>query len=63
MAPALLRARLWLLLPLLSGCTAVPTRIESQAPPSAARGIVLVAGGAGGHQAGPRSVAASHNAP
>jgi hypothetical protein len=58
MAPTVSRARVWLfLVPLLSGCTSVPLRFESHAPPQAARGIVIVAGGAGGQQAAPRSIA------
>jgi pimeloyl-ACP methyl ester carboxylesterase len=57
-APTLfLFRRSWLLLPLLAGCAVVPTRIESCAPPSQARGIVLVADGAGGWQNAPRAIA------
>jgi pimeloyl-ACP methyl ester carboxylesterase len=59
MPPTLSRARLWLLLPLLSGCTAVPARFESHAPPQAAQGFVLVANGAGGFQTAPRAIAAA----
>jgi pimeloyl-ACP methyl ester carboxylesterase len=59
MAATLSRTRLWLLLPLLSGCAAVPTRVESRAPPQAARGIVIVANGAGGWQTAPRAIAAA----
>jgi pimeloyl-ACP methyl ester carboxylesterase len=54
-----LARRLWFLLPLLAGCTGVPVRVESRAPPQAARGIVLVADGAGGHQNAPRAIAAA----
>jgi hypothetical protein len=60
MVPTVARARAWLLLvPLLSGCTAVPVRFESHASPEAARGIVIVADGAGGQQTAPRSLAAA----
>ena len=57
MAATLSRARLWLLLPLLTGCAGVPTRIESHSPPRAASGIVIVAGGAGGYQTASRAIA------
>jgi pimeloyl-ACP methyl ester carboxylesterase len=59
MPATLSRARLWLLLPLLSGCAGVPARVESHASPQAAQGIIFVAGGAGGYQTAPRSVAAA----
>ncbi len=59
MGAVLRQARLWLLVPLLAGCTSVPARIESHASPRAARGIVLVAGGAGGTQSAPRAIAAA----
>jgi pimeloyl-ACP methyl ester carboxylesterase len=57
MALMLYRARLWLLLPLLSGCATVPTRIESHFSPVAARGIVIVADGAGGNHTATRAIA------
>src|SRR5262245_2148952 len=41
---------LWMLLPLLAGCGSIPTRFESRLPPDVARGVVFVAGGAGGRQ-------------
>ncbi len=57
-----LARRLWFLLPLLAGCTGVPVRVESRAPPQASRGIVFVVDGAGGHQNAPRAVAAAVDA-
>ena len=57
MTSTLLRGRpLFLFLPLLAGCAAQPTRVESYAPPTPARGIVLVAEGAGGYQNAPRAI-------
>jgi pimeloyl-ACP methyl ester carboxylesterase len=50
-------SRLVLLLPLLHGCAGLPARVESRAPPEAARGIVLVLDGAGGRQGASRAVA------
>src|SRR5262245_43348444 len=39
---------LWILLPLLGGCSGLPRHVESRLPPRAAAGVVFVAGGAGG---------------
>src|SRR5262245_11700989 len=39
-----------LVLPLLAGCTSLPTRTVSRLPREAARGVVIVVGGAGGRQ-------------
>jgi hypothetical protein len=51
MAPTVGRIRrLWWLLPLMAGCATMPAQIESRAPPEAARGIVIVLGGAGTYQ-------------
>jgi pimeloyl-ACP methyl ester carboxylesterase len=41
---------LWVLLPLLGGCSSLPRHVESRLPPHAASGVVFVAGGAGGRQ-------------
>jgi pimeloyl-ACP methyl ester carboxylesterase len=60
MAPTLSRVRyLWLVLPLVSGCAGVPARVESYAPPVPARGIVIVADGAGGYPTASRSITAA----
>ena len=50
---------LWLLLPLLSGCTGVPVRVESHAPPCEARAIVIVVDGAGSTQSASRCFASA----
>ncbi len=45
-----------LVLPLAPGCAGVPARVESRAPPTAVRGIVIVVDGAGGYQTAPHAV-------
>jgi pimeloyl-ACP methyl ester carboxylesterase len=51
--------RLWLLLPLLSGCAGMPVHVESRSAPLTARGVVFVVDGAGGRQSAARSLAAA----
>jgi pimeloyl-ACP methyl ester carboxylesterase len=42
-----------------SGCAGASVRVESRAPPEAARGLVLVVDGAGGHQIAARTISAT----
>ena len=54
-----LRRTFWLalVLPVLGGCRSVPAPVAAGASPCAARAIVFVVDGAGGHQNAPRALA------